>query len=192
MTPIVQALHFIISTFFDLYIFVLLLRFLFQIVRADYYNPISQLVVKITNPPLVPLRRLIPGLWGIDMACLILCLFVSLLKLIILFALQVGRFPDLLGLILWSLGDLTRMTIYVFFFAILVQVILSWVSPYGNHPLQSILYKLTTPIMRPFKRIIPPVGGFDISPIFAIILLQVLIILIAAPIAQQGFKLALS
>jgi YggT family protein len=191
MSPLLQAALFLIKTLFDLYLFALLLRFIFQAVRADFFNPLSQLVVKVTNPPLIPLRRIIPGYKGQDMACLLLCLITCTLKLSLLFGIQFKRFPDPLGLILWSVGDLAKMTIYLFFFSILVQAVMSWVNPYGNHPLQGILVKLTSPVMRPFRRVIPPLGGFDISPIFAIIMLQILIIVVATPVVQTGLMLAL-
>lgn len=191
MNPFIQVLHFLVSTLFDLYVFALILRFVFQIFRADFYNPLSQFILKVTNPLLIPLRRWIPGYGGVDVSCLLTCVVLSMVKLAILFWLQVQRVPDPLGLLVWSFGDLFKRTIYLFFFAILIQAVLSWINPYGNHPLQGILGKLTNPVVQPFRRIIPPVGGFDITPLFAIVLLQVLIILIAAPIAQVGMSLAL-
>lgn len=191
MSPIIQASHFLISTLFDLLLFALILRFVFQVVRADFFNPVSQLVVKVTNPLLVPIRRVIPGYAGIDIACLLVLLAVSLVKLTALFWLQFSRWPEPMGIMVWALGDLVKMTFYLFVFAILIQAIMSWVNPYGNHPLQGVLSQLTSPIMRPFRRLIPPMGGFDITPIFALILLQVMIILIASPLAHIGMGLAL-
>lgn len=191
MSPLLHAALFLVKTLFDLYLFALLLRFIFQVVRADFFNPVSQLVVKVTNPPLVPLRRIIPGVKGLDMACLLLCFIICTIKLSMIFGIQFQRFPDPVGLVVWSLGDLAKMTIYLFFFSILVQAVMSWVNPYGNHPIQGLLMQVTAPVMRPFRRFIPPLGGFDISPIFAIILLQLLIILFATPMVQAGLFLAL-
>ena len=191
MSPFIQAAYLVTQTLFDIYLFALLLRFLFQVVRADFYNPLSQLVVKVTNPPLKPLRRLIPGLWGIDWACLMICTILGMLKLSLLFWIQLQKMPGPLGLFVWTLGDLTKMTLYLFFFSILIQAVLSWVNPYGNHPLQALLSQITSPFMRPFRRFIPPIAGFDITPIFAILLIQVMIILIAGPIIQYGTRWAL-
>lgn len=173
MGPLVDAALFLVKALFDLYIFALLLRFLFQLVRADFFNPISQAIVKVTNPPLLPLRKWVPGFRGLDMACLLVIALVCWTKLMITFGLVFKSFPFIPGFLLWSIGDIINSVINLFFFAILGQVILSWVNPYGNHPMQSILFKITAPIMRPFRRFIPPIGGFDITPIFAILLLQV-------------------
>lgn len=190
MSPLIRAGIFLIEALFDIYIFALLLRFIFQLVRADFFNPISQAIVKVTNPPLIPLRRFIPGFKGMDMACLLVIAMVCWIKLMITFGIVFKAFPFVPGLFVWSVGDIARSVINLFFFAILAQAILSWVNPYGNHPMQSILVKLTNPVMRPFRRVIPPIGGFDITPIFAILILQVIGMLNREYIIAMGQILA--
>lgn len=190
MSPLIKAGIFLIEALFDLYIFALILRFLFQMVRADFFNPVSQAIVKVTNPPLIPLRRFIPGFRGLDMACLLVIAMVCWAKLMITYGIIFKSLPFVPGLFVWSVGDITQSVINLFFFAIIAQAILSWVNPYGNHPIASILYKITNPIMKPFRRFIPPIGGFDITPIFAILLLQVLGMLNREYIIQMGQILA--
>ncbi len=160
---------------FGLYILAVLLRFLFQLSRADFYNPISQFLVALTNPLLRPLRRIIPGLFGIDVASLALLLALKCLELFIIFAL--GDYtPDLLPLMLAAVVSLVRLTINVYFYAILLRVILSWFMPYGmrQNPAGDLLVSLTEPLMRPARRLIPAIGGLDLSPIVVLVGLQLL------------------
>lgn len=190
MSPFTQASVFLIQTVFDLYLTVILLRFLLQLFRADFYNPISQFVVKLTNPALIPLRRVIPGYKGIDWSCVALLLIVTLVKLSLLALVQFHRFPSIIGLFVWCLGDLFSLTINIFFFAILIQIIASWITPHSHNPILHVINCLTYPLMRPARRYIPPVGGFDLSPIPVIIGLQLIIILVAGPITNLGLQLA--
>lgn len=191
MTPVNQAGYFLVQTLFDLYIMTFMLRFILQLVRADYLNPLSQFIVKVTNPLVVPLRRIIPGFLGIDWATLIVLSLLSASKLSLLFFIRFSKLPDALGLVVWTCGDILSLTIYIFFFAILIQVLMSWVAPMGN-PLTGVLHRITNPLMRPARKVIPVIGGFDISPIPVMIVLQLLIILIATPLVQSGLQLALA
>lgn len=165
----------IIQVVFGLYILAVLLRFLFQLSRADFYNPISQFLVALTNPLLIPLRRIIPGLMGIDLASLVLLLALQLLEV---YALSwLSDLPAaMLPLVLASLVSLVRLTIQVYFYAILIRVILSWFMPYGvrQNPAGDLLVSLTEPLMRPARRLIPAVGGLDLSPIVVLVGLQLL------------------
>lgn len=165
----------IVEVVFGLYILAVLLRFLFQLVRADFYNPISQFLVALTNPLLKPLRRVIPGLFGIDIASLVLLLVLKCLEMSIVFWLG-GYTLDLLPLLLAAVVDLLRLTINVYFYAVLLRVILSWFMPYGMHhnPAGNLLASLTEPLMRPARRLIPAVGGLDLSPIVVLVGLQLL------------------
>jgi YggT family protein len=160
---------------FGLYILAVLLRFLFQLARADFYNPISQFLVALTNPLLRPLRRIIPGLFGIDVASLVLLFALKCLEMFIIFALGDYK-PDLLPLMLAAVVSLVRLTINVYFYAILLRVILSWFMPYGmrQNPAGDLLVSLTEPLMRPARRLIPAVGGLDLSPIVVLVGLQLL------------------
>jgi YggT family protein len=165
----------IVQVVFGLYILAVLLRFLFQLSRADFYNPISQFLVALTNPLLIPLRRIIPGLMGIDLASLVLLLALQLLEVYVVSWLNNLAFT-LLPLVVASLVSLVRLTINVYFYAILLRVILSWFMPYGmrQNPAGDLLVSLTEPLMRPARRLIPAVGGLDLSPIVVLVGLQLL------------------
>lgn len=184
-----QAGLFLVETLFGLYILAVLLRFLFQLVRADFYNPISQFLVTVTNPPLRPLRRLIPGLWGIDLAAVVLLVALTVLKLYVLLFLA-GQSARPAGVLVLAIADLLDTTIWVFIIALLIRVVLSWVNPGGYNPALGLLHRLTEPLMRPARRLIPPVGGLDLSPIAVFILLYLARLLIVAPVTDLGRMLA--
>jgi YggT family protein len=172
-----DAASLIVQVVFGLYILAVLLRFVMQLTRADFYNPIAQFVVTLTNPPLKPLRRLIPGLFGIDVASLLLLFALQYLEIATLLWIR-GVAADPLALLLPTVIELVRLTIYVFLFAILIRVVLSWVSPYGLHqnPAGSLLISLSEPLLRPARRWIPAMGGLDLSPIAVLVLLQLLLL----------------
>lgn len=172
-----SPLVFLVDTLFSLYILVVMLRFLLQWVRADFYNPVSQFVVKATGPLLRPLRRVIPGWGGVDLAAVVLMLALQMLALTVMFWLS-GRQLAPLALFLASLYELIGLAFNVFIFAILIQAILSWVNPGTYNPVSGLLYSLTEPLLRPVRRYIPPISGLDLSPLVAIIGLQVLKMLI--------------
>lgn len=172
-----NPLEFLITTLFSLYILAVMLRFLLGMVRADFYNPISQFLVKITNPLLIPLRKIIPGAGKIDVAAIILMLVLQLVMLAIIVALR-GVTPPVLTLLVVAIGELVVLAINVFLFAIIVQVIISWINPGSYNPVNGLLNSLTAPVMRPIQRLLPPMSGIDLSPLFALIGLQVLKMLI--------------
>lgn len=188
--PISQGLVFLIDILLGLYILAVLLRFLFQVVRADFYNSFSQALVTITNPTLAPLRRMIPGLYGIDVAAIVLLLILQCLKNFIIWLIQ-GVQPKVMGLVVVSAADLLQLTLWVFIIAIFIRVILSWVSPYAarQHPAVGLLNNLTDPLMRPARHMIPPMGGIDLSPIVVFILLYLTIILLVKPLLRFGYGL---
>ncbi|MCG8038368.1 MAG: YggT family protein [Candidatus Thiodiazotropha taylori] len=178
-----NPLVFLVQTLFGLYILAILLRFLLQVVRADFYNPISQFLVKVTNPPLKPLRRLIPGFGGIDISSLILAWLLKAMELFIVIMIA-GQSASLLGPLLLAIPELVELTINIFLFAVLIQVILSWVSPGNYNPAVSLLYSLTGPVMRPAQKLLPPVGGLDLSPMLVMIGLVLLKMLLIPPLQQ--------
>ncbi len=188
--PISQGLVFLVDILLGLYILAVLLRFLFQVVRADFYNSFSQALVTITNPTLAPLRRMIPGLYGIDVAAIVLLLILQCLKNFIIWLIQ-GVQPKVMGLVVVSVADLLQLTLWVFIIAIFIRVILSWVSPYAarQHPAVGLLNNLTDPLMRPARQMIPPMGGIDLSPIVVFILLYLTIILLVKPLLAFGYGL---
>ena len=164
-----NALVFVIDALGSLYIFAFLLRFLLQWVRADFHNPLSQAIVKITNPLVIPLRKFIPSIRGIDTSTLLVILGLQMVLLSILALITSGTLPGILPLFLGSLIEIADQVLWFYFIIIFVSVILSWVNPGTYNPVTSILYSLTEPIMAPVRRLIPSVGGLDLSPIFVII-----------------------
>lgn len=190
MAPLQTASNFLIQTLFDLYLFVLLLRFILQYLRVDYYNPFTQFVLKATNPVVVPLRRFIPGLWGIDFATLVAVLIISLIKITLITLISIHKLPGPVGLMIWSLGDISGLVLKLFLYAILANVLLSWIAPRSYSPATVVLQRLVEPLMRPARKFTPQIGGFDISPIPVMIGLELLNILLAKPIMELGIKLA--
>lgn len=161
----------ILSFLFNLFIYVVLLRFLLQLVRADFYNPLSQFVMKVTQPILKPLRRIIPGMGGLDLASLLLALALIALRNYLFGSWMVFQ----LGFVLALPFDLTLLVIDLLIVMLFGRMLLSWVDPYGNHPVQRPLQQMTEPLIRPFRRLLPPIGGFDLSPMFALLGLYLLI-----------------
>lgn len=172
-----SPLAFLVSTLFSLYILAVMLRFLLQLTRADFYNPLSQFVVKITTPVLRPLRRVIPGWGGVDVAALVLMLALQMLSVWLVFLLS-GHAIDPVTLLVVALAQLVDLTFNVFIFAILIQAILSWITPGTYNPVTSVLFSLTEPLLRPVRRRLPPIAGFDLSPLVVILGLQVIRMLI--------------
>ncbi|GIZ12587.1 YggT family protein [Pseudomonas sp. NCCP-436] len=175
MSGLIEALVYIIQTLGSLYLLVVLLRFILQLVRADFYNPLSQFIVKATQPLLTPLRRIIPGFAGLDLASLVLAILVQLLLMVITLTLigynATGFIPQLL---VWSVIGVTSLFLKVFFFALIISVILSWVAPGSYNPGAQLVQQICEPLLAPFRRLLPNMGGLDISPIFAFITLNLI------------------
>ncbi len=180
-----DAGSFLIGIVFDLYIFVVLLRFLLQLVHADFYNPISRVIVKITDPVLRPFRRYIPGVMGIDLAPVILILGLTGLKFFLLLQVQ-GFQPALFGLLVFAFGNVLMQISQIFFFVVLIRIILSWVAPNSYNSAVSLIYSLSEPIMAPARRLIPSFGGLDLSPIVVFIVLTLLQKVLIQPILDFG------
>ncbi|MDH5388909.1 MAG: YggT family protein [Gammaproteobacteria bacterium] len=159
---------FLIDTLFDIYIAIVLLRFLLQQVGADFYNPISQFIVKATQKPVVIARRIIPSFRGVDIASLVLVILLIITKLSILLALG-GIQPSITALLIRSLYDLIELIFDIFIFAIFVQALLSWVNPDPYNPVSAVLNSLTRPILTPIRKRLPIMGGLDLSTIAALI-----------------------
>jgi len=179
-----QAGQFLVQTIFGLYIAIVVLRILLQLVRANFFNPVCQFIIKLTNPPLIPFRRILPN-WGqLDIAATLFAWLLSMVKLVLVLAL-VSASMSALQLIAISALDLLSLCIYIITIVIIVQVILSWVqmfSPIQSNPLQPLLYALSRPIVEPIRRFIPPVAGMDFSAFVALIALQLFKILVMNPL----------
>ena len=186
MTGLNTAAIYVLQTLGSLYLLIVLLRFILQLVRADFYNPLSQFIVKATQPLLKPLRKLIPSILGLDTASLVLAILVQLLVMaltLMLMGYGVGGF--LLELLVWSLIGVTSLFIKVFFFALIVSVILSWVAPGSYNPGAQLVNQLCEPVLAPFRKLIPNLGGLDISPIFAFIALNLIDMLVIGNLAAM-------
>ena len=179
MDKLAQVAHFLVDIITHLYIVIIMLRFLLQLVRADFYNPLSQLIVNATNPLLLPLRKVIPGLMGIDLASILLAIILQMLALQLLGWIAGGGVYPLLPLLLVSIKQLILLLINIYFFAFLIIVILSWVAPNTYNPAVSLISSLTEPVLRPIRKVIPPMGGIDFSVMFAMLGISVLKILLA-------------
>lgn len=176
-----NPLVFLIQVLFGLYILVVMLRLLLQLVRADFYNPLSQFIVKITTPVLHPLRRIVPGVKGVDLSSLLLAWILKSLELFLI-ALALGLGANLLAALIWSIPALVSLTINIFLVALIIQVILSWVNPGGYNPAASLIHALTEPLLGPVRRMIPTTGGLDFSPMLVIIGLVLLKMLLLPPL----------
>ena len=188
-----SPLALIITTLFDLYVLVILLRFMLQLMRADPHNSIARFVIKATTPPLKYLRRFIPSVAGQDASAIVLCLIIIYAKFVLLDLLgtEVVHISNsiayiggvgYLGLVIYSIADLVSLCLSVFLIAILIQVILSWVNPGFYNPVIGIVNTLATPVLRPIQKLIPPVGGIDLSPLFAILMIMVGKLLLIPPL----------
>ncbi|AFL75204.1 YggT family protein [Thiocystis violascens] len=177
---LLDPLVFLIQTLFGLYTAVVAIRFLLQWARADFYNPISQFVVKVTTPVLRPLRQIIPGYGGMDLAALVLVWLLTTIELGIL-ALLLGLDRPFMAFG-WAVPSVVELFINLFLFAILIRVILSWVSPDPYNPAVALLTRLTDPVMRPAQRLIKPIGGIDLSPMLVLIGLTLLNMLLIPPL----------
>ena len=194
---LLSPLMLIINTLFDLYILLVLLRFLLQMLRADFYNPVSQFITKLTTPPLRLLRRFIPSIGGQDSASIVLCLLLIYAKFLLMRALSIpaahigGVMAPIggvsyAGLLVLSVADLVALVFTVFLGAIIIQVIISWVSPGNYNPVIGLVNRLAEPVLKPIRKFIPPLGGIDLTPLFASLLLLVAKMLIVPPIIFLG------
>jgi YggT family protein len=173
-----SALIFIIETLLSLALFVVLARLLLQLTRADFRNPICQAVVRLTNPLILPLRRVLPPVGKVDTASVVAVILVAVAEVAIIFAIRGITF---VGPIYWLQSaalEIARTLLWTYFYAIILYALLSMVAPGGYSPLQSVLATVCEPVLRPFRRVIPPVAGIDLSPLWACILIQAILILI--------------
>jgi YggT family protein len=172
-----QALYFIVKTLAQLYLLLLLLRFWLPWLRADFRNPIAQGILRFTSPLILPLRRFLPSIGRLDTATILVAFTVQFVTVLALLA--IARRPiHTLTVALISVIELAILSLNLFFFAVLIRIILSWVAPGNYNPITALLTTLSEPILRPFRRLIPSIGGLDISPIFALVLLQAAVILL--------------
>lgn len=190
MSSLQNALLFTIQTVFSTYIMIVLFRFMLQLVRADFYNPLAQFAIKVTNPLLIPLRRIIPGYAKIDCASLVLALLLQGAQLYLILLINgfnlAPKVLSFLGLFVWSVGELFDLFLSFMFFTILIQVIISWIQPPQYNSGFMMLSRITEPVFNPIRRILPDVGMLDFSPIVAIFIIYLSRMIIANPMIYYG------
>lgn len=180
----------IIQFVFGALIALIVLRVLLQWVRANFYNPICQFLYKVTNPVLMPLRKIVPSWRNIDVAGIALAWVVTAIKLVLLYA-TLGQALGVLGLVVLSLADLIDFVLLLFIVLILVRVVISFVGADSYHPIVPLIMQLTEPLLKPVRRVLPAVSGLDFSPVLVLLALTLARVLIAAPLLDLGTGLAL-
>lgn len=155
----------LVTVICNLYLFIVLLRLVLQLTRADFYNPISQGVVKATSPFVLPLRKVIPAIGRVDTASLVLAFAVQLLTVSLVVLIK-GASLSPTGYAIYTVAGTLYHLLDLYFWAMLISVILSWVAPGANHPGAMLVGQITEPLYRTCQRVIPPLGGLDLSPIF--------------------------
>lgn len=186
-SALIEIVRLIINTLGGLYLTAIILRFLLQLARADFYNPISQALVRITNPAVKPLRRVIPGFFGIDIASLVLAILVKLVMIMVLFFVQTGGLNVNYAIVLLVAALSVFVTIFnIYFVAMIATIILSWVAPGSYHPAAVLIHQVVEPVMAPFRRLLPPMGGIDFSPMIAFLALNVVKILFSGLAMKIG------
>lgn len=167
------------------FLFIVLIRFLLQAVKADFYNPISQFVVKASNPLLTPLRKIIPGFAGFDWAAIVLLIIVQILA-ISLSLLIAGYGLPLASIAVWAVLGTSGLFLKVYFWGLLIMVIASWLAPQSYNPALLLLRQILEPVMAPIRKLLPDMGGFDISPIILFLVINVFEILLISTARQTG------
>ncbi len=189
------AAVYILQTIGSLYLLIVLLRFILQLVRADFYNPLSQFIVRATHPLLKPLRKVIPSVAGLDLASLVLAILVQLVLMALILMLLGYGLENPLQLLVWSIIGVTALFLKVFFFALIISVILSWVAQGSHNPTAMLINQICEPLLSPIRRILPSMGGLDLSPIVAFLLLNLIDMLVIRNLAvmtgmYKGLSLA--
>ncbi len=185
-----NALHFLVQVLIDFYTLLFILRFLLNCARADMHNPLTAFLRILTEPLLKPLRRWIPSWRMVDVPALLIMILLQALKLLTL-SLLAGQtiLPSPEGLSLLAIASLLRLVVHVYMFCILVQVLISWVAPYAHSLPLELIRQLTAPLMRRIQRLLPPIGGLDLSPMGALLLLYLLLLLVQTPLRDLGIAL---
>jgi len=181
-----KAIIYLINTGLSILLGIFILRFIMQITKTDFRNPIAQIITKVSNPIILPLRKVIPPIKKIDTATIIATLVVSISMVLIMLSLRgislASLFNDPVSLVILSLRNILSLTLTIYWVLILFSVIISWIQPNNYSPFTSFLHQLTEPVLAPVRRLLPPIGGLDITPIPVLILLTAL---------QQQFGMSL-
>jgi YggT family protein len=187
------AAIYVLQTIGSLYLLIIMLRFVLQLVRANFYNPLCQFAVRATQPLLKPLRRVIPSLFGLDMSSLVLAILVQMVLMALTLWLAVGAIDiygagtggAVLQLLIWAIIGVTGLFLNIFFYALIISVILSWVAPGSHNPGAELVNQITEPLLAPLRRMLPSMGGLDISPILAFMILKLIDMLVINNLAAM-------
>lgn len=185
---------FLIGAILNAYVMIVLLRLILPFVQANFYNPLSQLVIKYTNPFVKPLRKIIPVFRKVDTAVLFLLFAVQVFKILLFISINHGGFGSVFGVFVWVVGDTLDQVINLYFYAIILRVVMSWVAMggyIGVSPLQEILFLLTEPLLAPIRRLLPLIQGIDLSPLLVLLGLKALELLMVNPLIHMGVVLSL-
>lgn len=186
MPYIQNATLFLASSLIGFAIYVVLIRFWMQWLRADFRNEIGAFIIRATNPIVIPLRKVLPPIAKIDTATIVVAYIIAVIKIVVIMQI-LGQQTQLFLYFLWGFGVLLRSTIYLFLAAIFISIIASWFARGSHHPILNVVGSISEPILAPARRLIPPIAGIDFSPIIVILLLNVCLRLLVDPILPRGF-----
>lgn len=181
--PLFEALIYLLQIFVELLAFAFVLRFLLQLTQTNFYNPISQAIVKITNPFLKPLRNFLPSSKRIDSAAIIAAIALKTLWGVTIFLLISAAMPPFYLLIVWAMISIVKSILNIFLVALLIVIVTSWLAPHSHHPGIILVRELCYPLMHHAQRLIPPISGIDLSPILIFFAIQLCEILIIGPLS---------
>lgn len=173
-----EAIDFIVNALLSLALFAALLRLLMQWSRADFRNPLAQAIVRLTNPIVIPLRRVLPPVGRIDTASVVTVVLIALLEVGVMYLLRGFELPPAVAWLRGALVEILRAALWLYFYAIFLYALLGLIAPGGYSPMQSLLTSLCEPVLRPVRRLIPPIGGLDLSPLWVGIAIQAVLILL--------------
>ena len=186
MNAFTDAGTFLIQSLASIYLVIILLRFLLQLSGADFYNPVSQFAHKATVIFLAPLRKAFPTFGRVDIACVVLALLLQWLAIQVSASINGAPLINVFYVLLWGAIGILSLTLNFYLYGLLAAIILSWVAPQNPHPVITLLWQLMEPIMAPFRKIIPSIGGLDLSPIFIFLVLNMFRIFVSHGAGATG------
>lgn len=189
-SPLYDTSLFLLRMLFDLVLFLFLARVILQWINTDRYNPFYLSLTKLTDPLLKPLYRLLPPVRGIDVSAILILITLATLKVTLLFAWQTSLTPHFSGLLILAFADLLHQLLNLFFYATLALALLSWIAaPFSHSPIIEVLVRMTEPLLRPIRRVLPNVSGLDFSPLVLMIGLKLITLVIVQPLFNIGAQL---
>lgn len=191
MNALNEITVYLVQTAVSIYLLIMLMRFLLQLSLADFYNPISQFLVRATNPVVLPVRKVLPAKGRFDAASLLLAILIQLIGIVALLLMNNFSLPAISLLLAWSVVAVLGLLVKIYFFALLGMIILSWIAPGTSNPAAYLMFQITEPVMAPFRKVLPAMGGIDFSPILVFILINVIQIFLRNLAAGLGLHPAL-